>query len=92
MLISVPCAGSCSLNGLDDEKADVQEGKDKGQPVIELDEEESISCTSTKKRQVPSLKRQHGKKGRIMEEMMNGIFEGVNERLDKLTDVVNPYS
>ncbi|KAF5193556.1 hypothetical protein FRX31_016858 [Thalictrum thalictroides] len=27
-----------------------------------------------------------------MEEMMNGIFEGVNERLDKLIDVVNPFS
>ncbi|KAF5190782.1 hypothetical protein FRX31_019635 [Thalictrum thalictroides] len=64
--------GSCSLNGLDDEKADVQEGKDKGQLVIELDEEESISCTSTKKRQVPSLKRQHGKK-EFVSKMMDDI-------------------
>ncbi|PIA32842.1 hypothetical protein AQUCO_04300043v1 [Aquilegia coerulea] len=49
-------AGSYSLNGLDDEKEDVQE------------------------------------KARFMEDMMNGIFEGFYERLDKLTDTVHPFS
>ncbi|KAF5196725.1 hypothetical protein FRX31_013689 [Thalictrum thalictroides] len=85
-------AGSCSLNGLDDEKGDVQDGKEKGQPMIELDEKGSMSFTSTKKRQVSSVKRQHGKKDPFMEEMMNGIFKGVNERHDKLTNVVHPFS
>ncbi|PIA43617.1 hypothetical protein AQUCO_01900188v1 [Aquilegia coerulea] len=51
-----------------------------------------MSFASTKKRHGSFVKRQHGKKARFMEDMMNGIFEGVYERLDKLTDTIHPFS